>query len=186
MVLLDHPEPHLPVQGLSFRDKGSLATAFARSLEPMAFAGSPHDLRMRCPHRIFGDFGGFLAASLANVGGSTKQRLRQQVEHRRMHAILDCPFRHSVLALHEVQHNAGFDHRLMVPALFNVLISSLLEISRLQIVASVTIRFWGSNLIRIRRFPHGRKRDQRRPTGLSRACLQVDVRDAGAVSYSRR
>jgi len=37
MGWFDHPPPHFPIQGLSFRDKKSLATAFAHSLQPGAF-----------------------------------------------------------------------------------------------------------------------------------------------------
>jgi hypothetical protein len=46
VIPFDDPAPHFPIQGLSFLDKKSLATAFARFLEPMACAGSPRDLGM--------------------------------------------------------------------------------------------------------------------------------------------
>ena len=43
--------PRSPIK----RDKKSLATAFAHSLGPMAFMGSPHDLGMQVTDRFFGN-----------------------------------------------------------------------------------------------------------------------------------
>jgi hypothetical protein len=69
---------HFPIQGLSFRDKKSLATAFAHSLEPVAFMGSPHDLGMQITDRFLGNLGGGrrLAATLENARGTFQQSAR--------------------------------------------------------------------------------------------------------------
>jgi len=66
---------HFPLQGLSFRDKKSLATAFAHSLGPMAFMGSPHDLGMQITDRVLGNLsgGGRLAPALENTGSPFEQ-----------------------------------------------------------------------------------------------------------------
>ena len=63
-----------------------------------------------------------------------------------MHAVFGGQFRHRALALHGLQRHAGLEPRIMVPAFLHVLISSLLETSRRQIVASVTVRFSGSSI----------------------------------------
>jgi len=62
---------------LSFRDKKSLATAFAHSLRPVAFMGSPHDPGVQIADGVPGDpgGGGGLAAALKNTGGALHERL---------------------------------------------------------------------------------------------------------------
>jgi hypothetical protein len=62
-----------------------------------------------------------------------------------MHTVFGIQFRHRALALHGLQCNAGLEPSVMVPAFLHVLISSLLETSRLQTIASVTVRFSGRN-----------------------------------------
>jgi len=71
----DHATPHFPAQGLSFRDKKSLATAFAHSLEPVAFMGSPHDLGMEIADCVFGNLchGGRFAPALENTASPFEQ-----------------------------------------------------------------------------------------------------------------
>ena len=49
--------------------------------------------------------------------------------------------RHRALSLHGFQSNVRLERRVVVPAFRHVLISSCLETSRLQIVASGTVRF---------------------------------------------
>ena len=73
------PMPHhFPLQGLSFRDKKSLATAFAHSLGPMAFMGSPHDLGMQITDRVLSnpDRSCNLAAKLKDARCPFQQRAR--------------------------------------------------------------------------------------------------------------
>ncbi len=76
-----------------------------------------------------------------------EQRLLPLMDYRRMHAIFGGQLRHSALALQGFHRNTGLEPSIMVPAFFNVLIFSLLETSRRQIVASVTVRLSGSSSV---------------------------------------
>jgi hypothetical protein len=95
------------------------------------------------PHCFLIDLGGIRAASLEDVGASVKQSLLSLMDHRRMHAVFGGQFRHCALALHSLRCHAGLEPRVMVPAFLHILISSLVETSRRQIAASITVRFAG-------------------------------------------
>ena len=108
--------PHyFPVRGLSFRDKKSLATAFARSLRPMAFTGSPHDPGMQVLDRVFDHPGGgrSLTTTLKDARGTFQHCLLPLMDHRRMDLISGRHFRHRERAL---QRHPRFERRVMVPA----------------------------------------------------------------------
>ena len=64
-----------------------------------------------------------------------------------MHAIFGSQFRHRALALNSFQRHESLEARIMVPAFPHALISSFLQTSRPQIVASVTVRFSGSSSV---------------------------------------
>src|SRR5690606_23504610 len=102
------------------------------------------DLCMQRPHRVLVDLGFLLPAALEDVSRALQKSLLPLMDHRRMHAIFGGQFRHRALALQGFQRHTGFEPRVMVPALLHVPISSFLETSRRQIVASVTVRFSGS------------------------------------------
>ena len=86
MGSLNHAPPHFLVQDLSFRDKISLATAFARSLGPMPFAGSPHDLGKQITDSFLGSLGSgrSLTTTLENPRGTSEQCLLPMMDHGRM------------------------------------------------------------------------------------------------------
>ncbi len=66
-----------------------------------------------------------------------------------MHAIFGYQLGHRAFAFRSFQRHTGFKPRVMVPAFLHVLISSFLETSRRQIIASVTVQFSGnSSLLR--------------------------------------
>jgi hypothetical protein len=98
---------------------------------------------MQRPDSVLVDLSGLLAAPLEDVRRPVKQRLLPLVDHRRMHAIFRGQLRHGALALHRLQRYASLEARVTIPALPHILISSSLEISRRQFVASVTVRFSG-------------------------------------------
>jgi hypothetical protein len=91
---------HFPIQGLSFLDKKSLATAFARFLGPVACAGSPHDLGMQITGRFLDNLGGgrSLTATLENARGTFQQRPLPLMDHRWMDLASGRKFRYRAIA----------------------------------------------------------------------------------------
>ena len=136
MVGFDHLPPHLPVQGLSFRDKKIVGDC------QLPDPGVP------LPDRLLVDLGGLLLpAALEDVRRPFEQRLLPLMDHRRLHAAIGSQLRYRALALHSFQRHASLEARLMVPAFRHVLISLSFETSRRQIVASVTVRISGRRSI---------------------------------------
>lgn len=86
------------------------------------------------------------------IGVCQAETCRQQ-----MHAIVGSQFPHCALSLHGLQRHPRLECRVVVPTFQNVLISSCLEMSRLQIAASVTVRFSGGSSVRRGR-PTSRRR----------------------------
>jgi hypothetical protein len=111
----------------------------ARSLEPMAFTGSPHFLCMQRPHHVLSR----LTVPLEDVSRAVKRSPLPTRDVHRMHAIFGCQLRQCALALLGFQRHAGLEPRIMVPAFLHILISRLLEINRRQIATSVTFQFLG-------------------------------------------
>jgi hypothetical protein len=103
---------------------------------------------MQRTHRDFIDVGGLLGASLEDVSRALQQSLLPLVDHCRTHTVVSGQLRHCAFALHGLQRQAGLENSVMIPALLHILISSFLETSRRQIVASVTARLSGSSSMR--------------------------------------
>ncbi|QCO54529.1 hypothetical protein EOK75_01025 [Pseudorhodobacter turbinis] len=84
MVAFDHTAHHFPPQGLSFLSKKELATACARSLERMAFAGLPHGFGVRIPDLIFiyHYHRRFAATPFKNTGRAIQQCTFPLADHR--------------------------------------------------------------------------------------------------------
>jgi hypothetical protein len=123
----------------------------------MAPMASISDLRVQIADCFFGKLGrrNSLAAALEDACGTLKQRSFPLMNHRRMHAIFGRQLRHRALPLHGLQRHSRFERRIVVPAFRHVLISSRLETSRLQIIASVTVRFSGRSSTLVQKIKSG-------------------------------
>ena len=143
LVLFDHAAPHLPIQGLSFRDKKTLATPALRSwrVGRGPFLRLPRPPQRPCPRAR--RFPPRLRGATASIGGSSSD-----ARHIRRPVPTPCA------PLYGFRRHTRLERRIMVPAFRHVRISLSLEISRLQIVASVTVRFsGGSSQRKIRTVP---------------------------------
>ena len=115
MARFNHGAPHFTPQGLSLRYKKSLATALARSLELMAFTGSPHDLGVQIFNRCLIKLRGrTFTAVLEHAGCAFQQRPFPLVDHRRVNAKPAGLFTHGLFALPGFQRNLGLELWMML------------------------------------------------------------------------
>ena len=105
MGAFNHHVPHLPVQGLSFRGKKSLATASSPILaysDRTVFSSTS---------ALF-----FLPAACEDVRCPFEQRFLPLMGHCRMQAVFCGQLRHGALALHGFQRHTSLEARVMAPA----------------------------------------------------------------------
>ena len=102
--------------------------------------GQFSDLGMQIAHRVLSKL-----ARFEDACRPLQQRPLPLMDHRRMHAVIGGQFRHRALSLHGLQRHPRPERRVVAYAFRHVPISSCLETSRRQIVASVTIRFSGGS-----------------------------------------
>jgi hypothetical protein len=101
----NHPAPHFPVQGLSFRNKKSLATA-----------SSP--ISACCDRTVSSSTSLVFLAPRSKVSAAPVPGGRSPpMDHYPMHAIFGGQLRHRALALNALQRHASLEARIMVPAL---------------------------------------------------------------------
>nr|WP_231964638.1 hypothetical protein [Paracoccus aminovorans] len=104
MISLDYPAPHLPIRGLSFPDKKIVGD------------GQFPDLGMPRPDRFLVYLRRLSDASPEDIRSAVQQRFLPLADHRRGYAVFGRQLRHRALALHGLQRQAGFAHRVMVAA----------------------------------------------------------------------
>jgi hypothetical protein len=100
---------------------------------------------MQRPHGFLVDLWPSPTAPFKDADRAIQEGLLPLMHHRRMHTVFGGQLRNRALALHGFQRHAGLEPHVMVPAFLHVLISSLLETSRRQIVAYVTVPFSGNS-----------------------------------------
>ena len=87
MAPLNHPTSHLPVPGLSFRDKKTVGDSQLSDLGLQR----PDQLLIHLRRES-------LAAALEDIRGPVEQHFLPLVDHRRMHAVFGRQIRHGALA----------------------------------------------------------------------------------------
>ncbi len=102
-------------------------------------------LALQRPHRVFIDLRRLLAAAtFENVSCPLQQAFFSLVDHRRM-TPYSAANSEPCVRPSRLPAPRGFEPSVMVPAFLHILISSFLETSRRQIIASVSVRFSGSS-----------------------------------------